>query len=869
MTRPELDELKGRVDLVAVIRAGGVELKKNGKSLKGRCPFHPDDDTPSLTVNPAAQLWNCFGCEAGGDVFRFLQLQEELTFPQALERVQAMAGGPVESPPPAPPAPTEALPGPYTRGALLGRVADYYAQRLREHAEAQQYLASRGLDGKELWDAFSVGYADGSLLRTLPSSGEVRLALTQLGVVNADGKEHLRGCVVVPLTHPEEGVVGLYGRRIRPDAQVKHLYLPGPQRGVLNWQALKLSPSVVVAESVLDALSLWRAGVLEATCLFGANRFPADLETLLGRYGTKEVVLCLDADRAGREAQERLAGPLSARGIRVLAVTLPEGKDPNQLLCDAGPDALKARVRQRPTEVAAGPPALPAAPESTVQGVVLECGGIRYKLTLKPPLTRLKVNLRGVRGAQLYVDIVDLLSQRDRTRAQKQLASTFALSLRETEQHMALLLEAAEQWVEERQREAEHQAEAEAQDFEPMTELERTQALEFLRADHLAERILQDMAELGYVGEENAKLLGYLIGLSRKLHSPLSGVVRSQSGAGKSALTELVEELTPPDEVIHFSRLSPQALYWMPRNCLKHKLLILEERVGAEAADYSIRVLQSKQQLSQAAVIKDATGKLATKTFVVEGPIAYLETTTNLSLNHENATRCFEIALDESAEQTQRIQEAQRASRLPSRRDRHLHREAVRRRHHCAQKQLEPVLIFVPYVEQLTFPSRWLRTRRDHERFLCLLEAVAFLHQHQRERGQTEDGSPYILATLADYALTYRLAKDVLASTLHELSRDAHDLWLAIRAWTEEQPGPPPLFTRRLLRQVTSIEDHRLRATLEELVEMEYVQAVSGSKGRAFEYRLLVAREAEAPSALRELLTPEELARRWQSLRPA
>jgi len=85
----------------------------------------------------------------------------------------------------------------------------------------------------------------------------------------------------------------------------------------------------------------------------------------------------------------------------------------------------------------------------------------------------------------------------------------------------------------------------------------------------------------------------------------LSGIVLSQSGAGKSSLTELIECLTPPEEVVLFSRLSPQALYWMERDALCRRLLILEERVGAEAADYSIRVLQSRQRLTQAVVIKD------------------------------------------------------------------------------------------------------------------------------------------------------------------------------------------------------------------------------------------------------------------------
>jgi hypothetical protein len=174
---------------------------------------------------------------------------------------------------------------------------------------------------------------------------------------------------------------------------------------------------------------------------------------------------------------------------------------------------------------------------------------------------------------------------------------------------------------------------------------------------------------------------------------------------------------------------------------------------------------------------------------------------------------------------------------------------------------LERVLVFIPYVEHLSFPDRWLRTRRDHERFLCLVEAAAFLHQHQRERGTTEEGTPYILADLADYALAYRLAKDVLATTLHELTRDAQELWLALRDWDQASEDT---FTRRELRAYCGQEDHRLRQSLQELVEMEYVGVLGGGQGRTYTYRLLASSDAGAPTLLRELLTPEELKRRWE-----
>ena len=301
---------------------------------------------------------------------------------------------------------------------------------------------------------------------------------------------------------------------------------------------------------------------------------------------------------------------------------------------------------------------------------------------------------------------------------------------------------------------------------------EREQALQFLRAPDLIERILADMEELGYVGEEHGKLIAYFVGVSRKLPKPLSASVISQSSVGKSSLTDMIEFLTPDDEVLHFTRLTSQAALLLPDRSQPHAL-ILEERVGAESADYSIRALQSSHKLRQAVPIKDPmTGQYKTQIMEVHGPVAYLETTTNPKMNHENATRSFEIYLDESEEQTRRIQEAQRKARMAvdySREARHL---AIQRRHHHAQKLLETWPICIPYAEHIAFYSHRLRTRRDHDRFLCLIEASTFLHQHQREKGVTQDGEiTNLSASLDDYAIAYKLARELLSSTLHELNR--------------------------------------------------------------------------------------------------
>ena len=841
--RTEIEDLKASVDLAAVMESYGVALKTKGKSKVGRCPFH-DDDKPSLSVT--GPLFQCFGCQASGDVLSFLQLKENVEFSAAVALLKRWNGQPDVGD-------REER---AQRAEIMERMAHLYHQAFWESAEARDYLKARGLEDRDTWQAFRIGYCDGSLAKKFGAgpSGEL---LRSLGFLNESGQEHFRGCLVVPLMHPERGVVGFYGRRLAGDAG-RHFYLPGPRQGVLNWLCFKTSSRIYVTEGVLDALSLWQAGIREVTCLHGLAGVSSDFKELLKRHKTQEVVLCLDADKAGAEASPRLQEAFSSLGLAVIVHKLPDGQDANEMLQGLG----NAKLAQ--WFVDAEKPADPQTDskyETDPQGFRMEFGEVQYDVRMLPPFsTRLRIRLCGHRGELEYLDKLDLYVQRARQQAGREIARALKLQRFEADNHLKCIREQAEEWVSSRHQDSSSKEMPKAQ----MTEGERLEALAFLKDPQLVQKILSDLEDLGYVGEEDGKLLAYFIGVSRKLAKPLSGIIFAQSGCGKSSLADLIEYLTPTDEVLHFTRLTSQALYYFP-TALSHKFILVEERVGAESADYSIRALQTQHKLVQAVPIKDPmTGQFKTQILEVEGPIAYLETTTSTKVNHENATRSFEIYLDESEEQTRRIQEAQRRARLPVNYNRELRRQAIQRRHHQAQKLLEPVQVGIPYAELLSFPNHRLRTRRDHERFLCLIEASAFLHQHQRARGVTDDGTPYILASEEDYALAYTLAKEVLASSLHELSHASRELWSRLQQWTAETAGSGTdfSFSRRDLRDALGLEDHRLRDGLADLVEMEYLETVSGGNGKQYRYRLLVhnSRGVRLP-----LLTPAELAQKLAS----
>ena len=479
----------------------------------------------------------------------------------------------------------------------------------------------------------------------------------------------------------------------------------------------------------------------------------------------------------------------------------------------------------------------------------------------------LRVNLR-VKDAtdgidRMHVETLDLYSPRSRRVFAARTAQIFVATVDEIEQDLSDLLVAVD-----RAQHAQAAATSKTQNQVPeatMTEADRAEALQLLRSEDLMARIAKDMAVLGYVGEDINKKLGYLIAVSRKLAEPLSAILISQSGAGKSGLAGALERLVPPEDVVFWSRLTPQALYYVEKDFLKRKLVVIEEREGSEAADYSIRALQSKHKLVQAVPIKDpATGTIRTCTMEVEGPAAFLETTTRLNINPENASRCFELYLDESPTQTGRIQDAQRTAKTADGLAHRANAKRIEHVHQNAQRLLEPVAVVIPYAPLLTFPTSWLRTRRDNLRLLNLIEAVAFLHQKQRPRKRLASGVEYIEASVEDYAIAYSLATSVLGSGFDELRKPARDLLAVIetnvRELAKARDVRPSVitFTRREVRTWSGLPNHQVKLAMHELEELEYVEVDRAPRGSRFTYHLVLDAEKQR-RPMTGLLTPVEL----------
>jgi len=860
-----IDEVKRSSDLAALARARGIELRKKGRELVGLCPFH-EEKSPSFFINPKQNVFHCHGCDERGDAIRLLMKLDHLTFREAFESL----GGHVENAAPAPrKAPAEkpaaekksANGGDDDSGITLDVIANEYHETLLRSPEAQAYLTSRGLGDVDLWRAFRIGYADGSLARKLPAVNGSRDALVRRGILLDSERERFHGCVVVPMTDAAGAVVNLYGRPVDREG---HYYLPGPRAGLVNRERIAAGGDAILTESIFDSLSIVAAGILETVPLYGANGFTEEHRKLLAERRPNRVIVALDSDAVGQRASSPLVELLRGDGHDAASIVLPF-KDPNAMLQALGP----ASFRQRWKDLIGGiAKEMSAIRRNEAGALTFDRGERHYEIRTDGGArgSRMRVGLKVTRGERCVIDSADLLSAKSRTLFASRASEGLGCEASEIERDLLALALALESTPPEG---------PEPPATPPpvvLTDEARAEGLAFLMSPDLLDRIVRDLDALGYVGEATAKQIGYLVAVSRKLEAPMSMIILSPSGSGKSGLAEVLEQLVPPEDVVMFSRITPQALYYMEKDALVHRFVVIEERAGSVEADYSIRTLQSKKRLVLAVPIKDpATGRIKTEVFEIHGPAAFLETTTETALNHENATRCFEMWLDESEAQTRRVHEAQKLSKTASGRKAGAEREAILRRHHNAQRLLEKLAVVIPYAPLIEFPSAWLRTRRDHLRFLNLIETIAFLHQHQRERQSDPALGVYIEATIDDYARAYALAADLLGDTLADLKKTAREFLESLRAMVSkiidgtDTPRDGVAWTRRMAREATGLPDHRVRALLDDLVSLEYVIPMNGGQGKTATYRLASDVWATGPALLSGLLTPEELGRRWRS----
>src|SRR5580658_4057587 len=807
------------------------------------------------------------------------------------------------------------LPAPIERNAedakLLAQVIDYYHETLLASPEALDYLKRRGIACEDAIKTFKLGYANRTLGYRLPQKNRVEGAamrgqLQRIGILRESGHEHFNGSIVIPVIAPSGEVTEVYCRKINDNLREGtplHLYLPGAHRGVWNEHSLAASREIILCEALIDALTFWCAGYRNVTVSYGIEGFTADHLAAFKSHGTERILIAYDRDEAGDRATEKLSQQLIAEGLDCYRILFPKGMDANEYALKVGPASKSLGVAIRsaqwlgkgqpkpfttasaempvltvqdvpdaaavlplvakeaakeeiaspqmpasalsdmrcetlPAQVIPDAPAPMPIPDMKALGhereVVMSRGARRYRARgLEKNLSYevLKVNLLasapaldGASGESFHIDTLDLYQARQRAAFVAAAAAELGVAEEVIKADIGRLLLALESEQEKLITAALAPKVAAAAGID---ESARARAMAWLASPDLIERIINDFSRCGIVGEGSNALVGYLCAISR---------------------------FVPEEDRIVYSAMTGQSLFYMGEMDLKHKLLAIAEEQGASRASYALKLLQSEGELTIASTSKDiATGKLVTEEYRVEGPVMIALTTTAAEIDEELLNRCLVLTIDEGRAQTQAIHAAQRERRTLAGLLAKSEREAILKTHQDAQRLIEPLAVVNPYAHRLTFLDDRTRTRRDHEKYLTLIDTIALLHQHQRTIRSAGHGGKiirYVEVTLEDIALANRLAHEVLGRTLDELPPQTRRLLgllceMVERTCHEEQISRTQYrFSRRLAREHTRWGDTQLKIHLARLTELEYLLVHRGGRGQSFEYELLFDGEA-------------------------
>ena len=350
-----IEEVRSRNDIVDVI-SGYVRLQKKGSTYFGLCPFH-NEKTGSFSVSPAKQMYYCFGCGAGGNVFTFLMEYENFTFPEAMQALADRAGVDL---------PKQELSGEAKRESdkrsrlleINKEAGKYYYTLLRSErgAQALSYFRKRELSDATM-QKFGLGYSDkysDDLYRYLRSKGYEDEILKDSGLVGFDekrgGHDKFWNRAMFPIMDIHNKVIG-FGGRVMGDGEPK--YLNSPETKIfdksrnlyaLNFARQSKRPYMLLCEGYMDVIALHQAGFDNAVASLGTS-FTSGHASLLKRY-TKEVYLTFDSDGAGIKAALRAIRILKEVGLSAKVINMKPYKDPDEFIKALGAEAYQERIDQ-------------------------------------------------------------------------------------------------------------------------------------------------------------------------------------------------------------------------------------------------------------------------------------------------------------------------------------------------------------------------------------------------------------------------------------------------------------------------------------------------------------------------------------------
>ena len=355
-----------------------------------------------------------------------------------------------------------------------------------------------------------------------------------------------------------------------------------------------------------------------------------------------------------------------------------------------------------------------------------------------------------------------------------------------------------------------------------------TNAIEFLKSKDLLKRLNEQIGKSGIVGEENSRLLLFLIIISYMNKSPIHGIVQGSSGSGKTHIIGSIADLMPGEDVLRFTRITESSLYKWGEFDLFRKIIIIEDLDGLkEEALYALRELISNQFLSSSVSMKDKKGNNKSTRKEVKGQFSSLSATTKGETYEDNMSRSFLIAVDQSKEQTQRIithQNKRNAGEIDPK-EKQIAVQFIQQ----IVRSLKYYEVVNPYATKLQLPEKVHKIRRLNEMYQAVIKQVTFLNQYQRE--QTADGK--LITTIEDIEQATEILFESIVLKVDELDGSLRQFFERLKKYTKAKDTE---FTQREIRQEMNISKTQLQRFVNSLLELEYIKYKGGFSNKGLKY---------------------------------
>jgi len=827
----EIKEIKQTLKIQTLLNYYSLKLDKNNQI---NCPFHADKH-PSMKIYHETNTYHCFGCGKTGDSIQFIQDKEKISKHQAILKAKDMINNKTQNTNNK----TQILAKQSNISNLTSNISylkqfTSFKQAIIRSPKAKEYAEKRHLN----IDKLEIGYNSGKTYK------------------------QMKNCLIFPLKNKENQIVSFYGRSILDKENAKHFYTAG-RTGLYPEHPKGALTKLILTESVIDASTLLQDKYIYESCgvlaLYGTNGLTAEhLEAIKNIEQLREIILFFDGDQAGRKAimnYKLKIMNLFDDKIKLSAVETPENEDVNSLLDGHEPDIFKHLLENRkqlflstekdlfetekPLIETEKPKAIinnqstifnPSNPDyitlTTNDLKITILGGInlqqldRLRITIK--ITHLSNSVRN--NIDLYnIDQIDRFINKASEKLETA-TSTLNKAISElTDQLETYRLNKLESIKTQKPKDRK------------LTASREQKAINCLKQKDLLKRTNQDIGKTGMIGEENNRLLMYLIFTSRLRKQPLHIISLGGSGTGKTYLQEKISELIPEQEKKEITILSENAFYYFEKTELKHKLVLIEDMDGAEQVLYPLRELQSKKKISKTVPIKDSKGNLKTITLNVEGPICLSGTTTKEHLYEDNANRSILIYLDNSKEQKEEIMDYQRklsAGKIDTKKE-----EEIKEFFKDIQSVLRPIKVRNPYAEQLKIPEYVFKPLRTNSHYLTFIETVTFYHQYQRTlKTDSATGEKYILTEIEDIEEANKLIKDDLLAKSDELTKTLRDFFEQLKKWINKNNKQS--FYSKELQERLRIYPMKINRYLRELESRNFIRRTGGNRKKGFEYEI-------------------------------